>query len=94
VYDGLWLSPLKRSLDAFLVSASAHVSGDVRLRLHGGRAVVTGRRSEASLYDYNLATYDSEDTFDQGLAKGFVELWGLPSKIAAKRDLRLGGTAG
>ena len=94
VYDGLWFSPLKRSLDAFLDSASAHVSGDVRLRLHGGRAVVTGRRSEASLYDYNLATYDSEDTFDQGLAKGFVELWGLPSKIAAKRDLRLGGTAG
>ncbi len=94
VYDGLWFSPLKRSLDAFLDSASAHVSGDVRLRLHGGRAVVTGRRSEASLYDYNLATYDSEDTFDQGLAKGFVELWGLPSKIAAKRDLRLGGTPG
>jgi argininosuccinate synthase len=94
VYDGLWFSPLKRSLDAFLDSASTHVSGDVRLRLHGGRAVVTGRRSEASLYDYNLATYDSEDTFDQGLAKGFVELWGLPSKIAAKRDLRLGGTAG
>jgi argininosuccinate synthase len=94
VYDGLWFSPLKRSLDAFLDSASTHVSGDVRLRLHGGRAVVTGRRSEASLYDYNLATYDSEDTFDQGLAKGFVELWGLPSKIAAQRDLRLGGSAG
>ena len=94
VYDGLWFSPLKRSLDGFLDSASTHVSGDVRLRLHGGRAVVTGRRSEASLYDYNLATYDSEDTFDQGLAKGFVELWGLPSKIAAQRDLRLGGSAG
>ncbi len=94
VYDGLWFSPLKRSLDAFLDSASVHVSGDVRLRLHAGRAVVTGRRSEASLYDYNLATYDSEDTFDQGLAKGFVELWGLPSKMAAKRDLRLVGGAG
>jgi argininosuccinate synthase len=94
VYDGLWFSPLKRSLDTFLDSASRHVSGDVRLRLHGGRAVVTGRRSEASLYDYHLATYDSEDTFDQGLAKGFVELWGLPSKIAAKRDLRLNGGAG
>jgi argininosuccinate synthase len=94
VYDGLWFSPLKRSLDAFLDSASVHVSGDVRLRLHGGRAAVTGRRSEASLYDYNLATYDSEDTFDQGLAKGFVELWGLPSKIAAKRDLRLGSGTG
>ena len=64
------------------------------MTLHGGRAVVTGRRSEASLYDFNLATYDTGDTFDQSLAKGFVELWGLPSKIAAKRDLRLGGTPG
>jgi argininosuccinate synthase len=60
------------------------------MALHGGRAVVNGRRSPASLYDYNLATYDSDDTFDQGLAKGFVELWGLPSKIAAKRDGKLG----
>jgi len=61
----------------------------VRLTLHGGRAVVTGRRSDASLYDYNLATYDAGDVFDQSLAKGFVELWGLPSKIAARRDARL-----
>jgi argininosuccinate synthase len=51
--------------------------------------VVTGRRGTASLYDYNLATYDADDTFDQGLAKGFVELWGLPSRIAARRDQRL-----
>jgi argininosuccinate synthase len=86
VYDGLWFSPLKRSLDAFIDEASRNVTGDIRMVLHGGRATVTGRRSPASLYDYNLATYDSDDTFDQGLAKGFVELWGLPSKIAAKRD--------
>jgi argininosuccinate synthase len=90
VYDGLWFSPLKRSLDAFIGEASKHVSGDIRMVLHGGRAVVNGRRSEASLYDYNLATYDAEDTFDQRLAKGFVELWGLPTKIAAQRDQRLG----
>src|ERR1039457_565531 len=86
VYDGLWFSPLKRALDAFMADASAHVTGDVRVRLHGGRAVVTGRRSPAALYDYGLATYDTGDKFDQGLAKGFVELWGLPSKIAAERD--------
>lgn len=60
------------------------------MTLHGGRATVTGRRSEASLYDFNLATYDTGDTFDQSLAKGFVELWGLPSKIASARDARLG----
>jgi len=48
----------------------------------------TGRRSPVSLYDYKLATYDTGDTFDQSMAKGFVELWGLPSKIAALRDAR------
>jgi argininosuccinate synthase len=86
VYDGLWYSPLRRALDAFVDDASRHVSGDVRLVLHGGRAVATGRRAETSLYDYGLATYDSDDTFDQSLAKGFVDLWGLPSRIAARRD--------
>jgi argininosuccinate synthase len=86
VYDGLWFSPLKRALDGFVDDANAHVSGDVRLTLHGGRAVVTGRRSDEALYDYAMATYDSADTFDQSLAKGFVELWGLPSKMAARRD--------
>jgi argininosuccinate synthase len=86
VYDGLWFSPLKESLDAFIASSQEHVSGDIRLMLHAGRAVVTGRSSGASLYDYDLATYDTGDAFDQSMAKGFVELWSLPSKIAAKRD--------
>ena len=89
VYDGLWFSPLKRALDEFIAASQRHVSGEIRLTLHGGTATVTGRRSDASLYDFNLATYDAEDTFDQSLAKGFVELWGMPSKIAAQRDLRL-----
>jgi argininosuccinate synthase len=89
-YDGLWFSPLMDSLNAFIDDAQKHVSGDIRLTLHGGRAVVTGRRSGASLYDYDLATYDTGDVFDQSLAKGFVELWGLPSKIAAKRDRKVG----
>jgi argininosuccinate synthase len=87
VYDGLWFSPLKRALDAFLDSAQRHVTGEVRLRLHGGVAVPTGRRSDSTLYDYSLATYDTGDTFDQSLARGFVQLWGLPSRIAATRDL-------
>jgi argininosuccinate synthase len=91
VYDGLWFSPLKRALDGFVAETQEHVGGDIRLTLHGGRAVVTGRRSDSSLYDYSLATYDTGDTFDQSLAKGFVELWGLPSKMAATRDARLAG---
>jgi argininosuccinate synthase len=70
--------------------ANAHVSGDVRLVLHGGRAVVTGRRSEQSLYDFALATYDTGDMFDQSFARGFIELFGLPSKLAAARDQKRG----
>ena len=90
VYDGLWFSPLKYALDGFIHEASEHVSGDIRMVLHGGRATVNGRRSEESLYDFNLATYDTGDTFDQSLAKGFVQLWGLPSRLAAARDQRKG----
>ena len=91
VYDGLWFSPLKRALDVFVAETQRHVSGEIRMTLHGGRAVVTGRRSPSSLYDYHLATYDTGDAFDQSLAKGFVELWGLPSKMAATRDARVAG---
>jgi len=86
VYEGLWFSGLKRSLDVFIDHTQEYVSGEVRLKLQGGRAVVTGRKSDESLYDFDLATYDTGDTFDQSMAKGFIELWALPSKIAAKRD--------
>jgi argininosuccinate synthase len=87
VYDGLWFSGLKRALDSFIDETQRFVTGEVRLSLHAGKATVTGRRSEVGLYDYNLATYDTGDTFDQSLAKGFIELWSLPSKISARRDL-------
>ncbi len=90
VYDGLWFSPLRRALGGFLDELNESVSGDVRMTLHGGRATVTGRKSPESLYDFGMATYDTGDTFDQSLAKGFIELWGLPSKMAAARDLRIG----
>ncbi|WP_119730759.1 argininosuccinate synthase [Thermomonospora amylolytica] len=88
VYDGLWFSPLKHALDAFIAESQKHVSGDIRMTLHGGRAVVTGRRSDSSLYSHSLATYDTGDTFDQSLARGFVELFSLPSKMSAARDRR------
>ncbi len=87
VYDGLWFSPLKEALDVFVTKTQEHVSGDIRLVLHGGAIAVNGRRSSESLYDFNLATYDEGDTFDQSSAKGFVQLHGLSSKIAGKRDL-------
>ena len=89
VYDGQWYSPLKRGLDAFIDEAQSAVSGEVRMILHAGRATVTGRRSELSLYDFNLATYDEGDIFDQSQARGFIEIYGLSSKIAARRDAGL-----
>lgn len=88
VYEGLWFSDLKRSLDVFIDHTQKYVTGEVRMKLQGGRAVATGRRSPESLYDFDLATYDTGDTFDQSLAKGFIELWALPSKISAKREQR------
>ena len=99
VYDGQWFSPLKGSLDAFIADTQRYVCGEVRLVLHGGRATVSGRRSETSLYDFNLATYDTGDSFDQAAAKGFIEIYGLSSRLAAARDVRFGngvdlGTAG
>lgn len=87
VYDGLWFGGLKRSLDAFVDHTQQHVSGDVRLQLHGGRAVVTGRRSSQSLYDFDLVSDDADDVFDPARAQGFIDIWSLPSKISARRDL-------
>ena len=90
VYDGMWFSPLKRSLDAFIEDTQKYVSGDVRLAMHGGRATVTGRRRDTSLYDFILATYDTGDTFDQASSKGFIEIYGLSAKLSAARDVRFG----
>ena len=86
VYDGLWFGGLKRSLDAFIDHTQQAVSGEVRMTLHQGRAVVTGRRSEQSLYDFSLATYDTGNTFNQDSARGFIDIWSLPSRISARRD--------
>ncbi|MEY3019372.1 MAG: hypothetical protein RLZZ272_356, partial [Actinomycetota bacterium] len=84
VYNGLWWGPLKRALDAFVDDASSSVNGEVRVRLFKGTASVVGRRSaDSALYDLSLATYDTGDLFDQSLARGFVELWGLPLRTWA-----------
>ncbi|MHA2788895.1 argininosuccinate synthase [Corynebacterium sp. S7] len=90
VYDGLWYSPLHTSLTAFIDSTQEHVTGDIRMVMHAGTCVVNGRRSNSSLYDFNLATYDTGDSFDQSAAKGFVQLHGLSSEIANKRDREAG----
>ncbi|MHB1067023.1 MAG: argininosuccinate synthase [Candidatus Nanopelagicales bacterium] len=94
VYDGLWFSPLKRALDGFIDELNSTVTGEVRMTLHGGRAMVTGRRSDESLYDFSLATYDTGDQYDQTKAKGFIDIFGMSSAIAARRDLQQGHGAG
>ena len=90
VYDAQWFSPATQSLNAFIEDTQKYVSGEIRMVLHGGRAVVTGRRSDSSLYDYNLATYDSGDSFDQKSSNGFIDIYGLPSRVAAARDVKFG----
>ena len=86
VYDGLWFSPLRRALDAFVESSQEHVTGDVRLRLEPGRCDVVGRRADAGLYDYELATYDAADAFRHEDAAGFVRLWGLGLETVARKQ--------
>jgi argininosuccinate synthase len=88
VYDGLWFSPLKQALDVFIDEVNSTVSGEIRMELYNGRAVATGRKSSESLYDFNLATYDTGDTFDQSAARGFIQIWGLSSKLSSARSKR------
>ncbi|HWH33916.1 MAG TPA: argininosuccinate synthase [Acidimicrobiales bacterium] len=87
VYDGLWFSPLKAALDAFVDESQRHVTGEVRLRCEvPGRCIVAGRRSPVGLYDYDLATYEAADRFRHEDAEGFVRLWGLGTRTWAARQ--------
>lgn len=85
VYYGLWYSPLREAIDKFIDNTQKYVSGTVRLKLHKGNCSVVGRKSPHSLYKKELATYEEGDKFDQSLAKGFIELWGLPYKGRGKK---------
>jgi argininosuccinate synthase len=82
IYYGLWYSPLRRALDAFIDVTQGTVTGTVRVKLHKGNCIPVGRRSPHSAYRYDLATYDQADRFDQTAAKGFIQLWGLSAQIA------------
>jgi argininosuccinate synthase len=86
IYNGLWFTPLKHALDAFMASSQRFVSGEGRIRLFKGSASVAGRRSDIGLYDHELATYDEADKFDHTQAEGFVRLWGLPTKVWSRRQ--------
>lgn len=84
IYNGLWFNPLTEALVAFLKTTQQYVNGTVRVKLFKGHAIVEGRKSPNSLYDEELATYTSADTFDQEAAVGFIKLWGLPTQVSAE----------
>jgi argininosuccinate synthase len=87
VYDGMWFSPLKEALDAFIAETQTHVTGDVRLHFAApGMMRIVGRRSPKALYDYGLATYDAEDTFRHADSEGYVKIYGLGVKTWAARQ--------
>jgi argininosuccinate synthase len=88
VYDGMWFSPLKMAIDAFMTETQRYVTGEVRLRCEPGRCTVAGRRSDVGLYDYGLATYDAADSFRHQDAEGFVRLFGLGVQTWAARQSR------
>ncbi|MGE6513485.1 argininosuccinate synthase [Lysinibacillus sphaericus] len=81
IYDGLWFSPLRDALEAFLKESQQYVNGTVRVKLYKGHAIVEGRKSPNSLYNEKLATYSKEDAFNHASAVGFIELWGLPTVV-------------
>jgi len=89
-YDGLWFSALHRDLRGYVASSQRVVSGEVRIRLDHGSAIVAGRRSPLSLYDKDLATYDQGDAFDHAAAVGFIGIFGLPLRVEAARHGAVG----
>ena len=85
VYNGLWYSPIKAALDAFIQQTQERVSGVVRVKLFKGNATIVGRKSANSLYSLDLATYGSEDVFDHKAAEGFIYVWGLPTRVWSEK---------
>jgi argininosuccinate synthase len=81
IYEGLWYSPIKPALDAFINETQKTVTGTIRVKLHKGNHTVVGRKSPYSLYNEELATYSKGDAFDHNAAVGFIKIWGLPTKV-------------
>lgn len=86
IYNGLWYSPLKAALDAFIDKTQERVTGTVRMKLFKGNATVVGRQSAHSLYTPDLATYGADDQFDHKAAEGFIYVWGLPTRIWSQQQ--------
>jgi argininosuccinate synthase len=91
VYNGLWFTPLRQALDAFVNETQRHVNGLVRLKLYKGNVIIAGRQSVHSLYNAKLATYTEEDTFDHKASEGFIKIYGLPVKTYHQVELQAAG---
>jgi argininosuccinate synthase len=89
VYSGLWLEPLRTALDRFIMATQHRVTGTVKVKLFKGSSRVVGRSSDYSIYDVDLSTYSHGSTFDQRSAVGFIELWGLQSRVAASLNSKV-----
>jgi argininosuccinate synthase len=85
IYRGLWYSPLKEALDAFIQETQERVTGTVRIKLFKGNATIVGRQSLNSIYSPELSTYGEEDGFDHRAAEGFIYVWGLPTRVWAEK---------
>jgi argininosuccinate synthase len=93
VYNGLWFTPMREAIDAFVATMQPQITGRVRLKLFKGACRAVGRRSPFALYDHSLATYDQGDTFDHAAAEGFIKLWGLPVETVARQSAKMGTIA-
>ncbi len=87
IYNGLWFSAHHQDIAAYVASTQRHVSGTIRVRLQRGTATVVGRKADESLYDRGLATYDRGDTYDQSAAVGFINVWGLQTRVQTRVQL-------
>jgi argininosuccinate synthase len=86
VYEGRWHSPLREALDAFFQQAQQPVTGTATVRCYKGNARVVAREAEAGLYYEDVATYGAGDAFDHDAARGFIDLWSLPLRVAAQQE--------
>ncbi|MEJ2710674.1 MAG: argininosuccinate synthase [Anaerolineales bacterium] len=91
VYNGMWFTPLREALDAFVNSTQGPVTGEVRLKVYKGNLIPVGRKSDFSLYREDFATFGQEDVYDQSDAEGFIHLFGLPLKVRALNNLPVSG---
>jgi argininosuccinate synthase len=90
IYFGLWFTPLRECIEKFIIESQKYVTGKVRVKLGYKNFAVVGRKSEHSIYDFALATYDKSDSFNPKHSESFIKMWGYPYEILAKKGRKNG----